>query len=505
MGIKQVSELFFLKFSAVRLKVFIPIFFGWFNYPNICAQIPKVDWIVGHNQIQYGKEDFPKCGLVTRNGEYISAGIEENHLIVIKLDSTGKTKWVSRIGDRKDQYGATSIEETSKGHLLIGGFHGENMLQERVLLSLNAKSGDIRWIKFYKNEGFGAIEGVKEAEDGNIIMTGYVNGTSENGFLSMESDGIIMKTDSLGNLLWVKKLVDEDNGIKIPSGMRILKDDINGGYVISSTVYRNFDSNRDFCLVKTDTAGQVLWVRTYGGERDEDCYDMDLTLDGGYVLAGHTISPPSVGWDAYIVKTNKYGNLEWDNSFGEPLNGDPRKIFDECYGVRSTPDGGYIIACGTGIEPGFFKGSYYWDRWRILTIKTDSLGNFVWDFTSDKIEGEKAGEYVENTLDGGYMIFVDAGNTEYLKLSESKINTSGLFKLTTFSDGNGYINPSRRYFPKQSKIMITAYPDEGYQFFNWSGDLSGTKNPVKLTMDSEKKIKAKFIKKSNAPSKIIKR
>ena len=61
---------------------------------------------------------------------------------------------------------------------------------ERVLLSLNTKSGDIRWIKFYKNEGFGAIEGVKEVEDGNIIMTSYVNGTSENGFLSMESDGI---------------------------------------------------------------------------------------------------------------------------------------------------------------------------------------------------------------------------------------------------------------------------------------------------------------------------
>ena len=58
----------------------------------------------------------------------------------------------------------------------------------------------------------------------------------------MESDGIIMKTDSLGNLLWVKKLVDEDNGIKIPSGMRILNDDVNGGYVISSTVYRGFDS-----------------------------------------------------------------------------------------------------------------------------------------------------------------------------------------------------------------------------------------------------------------------
>ena len=81
------------------------------------------------------------------------------------------------------------------------------------------------------------------------------------------------------------------------------------------------------------------------------------------------------------------------------------KIFDECYGVRSTSDGGYIMSCGTGIEPGFFEGSSYWDSWRILAIKTDSLGNFVWDFTSRDIEGEKAGEYIENTLDGAYMIF----------------------------------------------------------------------------------------------------
>ena len=91
----------------------------------------------------------------------------------------------------------------------------------------------------------------------------------------------------------------------------LLKDDVNGGYVISSTVYRGSNSNMDFCLIKTDTAGHVLWVHTYGGEKDEHCYDMDLTLDGGYVLAGHTNSPPSVGWDALIIKVNKFGNLEW--------------------------------------------------------------------------------------------------------------------------------------------------------------------------------------------------
>ncbi len=488
----QLNNLLFFKILFFRLIIILFILFGFHNISSVQAQKVQVEWLVGHNQIQDGREDFPKCGLATTKGEYVSAGLEGNQLIVIKIGGEGKTKWVSRIGGKFDGYGATSIEETTQGHLLIGGFHGKNKFQERVLLKLNATSGNLIWIKHYPNDGFGAIEGVEEVNNGDIIMTGYINGTQENGFLSMDSEGIIMKTNSEGELIWEKKIIDEDSHFKIPSGMRIIEDKINGDYMISSTVYKEDTIDMDFCLIKTDTAGQILWAYAYGGTKDEHCYDMDLTLDGGYILTGHSRSPPSVGWDAYLIKVDKNGLMEWEKRFGEPLNGDPRKIFDECYGVRSTPDGGYIMSCGTGIEPGFFEGSYYWDSWRILAIKTDSLGNFVWDFTSSDIEGEKAGEYIENTLDGGYMIFVDAGNTEYLKLSESEIKSNSFFELSTTLDGQGYINPSKRYFPEESEILVTAYPDEGYEFLSWSGDLSGSKNPIKLTMDSEKKIQAKF-------------
>lgn len=484
----------FFKFSFDRIYIAVFILLGLLKCPLIQAQTSQVEWIVGHDQIQGSREDFPKCGLATTQGEFVSAGVTGNQLIVIKIGGEGKTKWVSRIGGKFDEYGATSIEETTQGHLLIGGFHGKYKFQERVLLKLNATSGNLIWIKHYPNDGFGAIEGVEEVNNGDIIMTGYVNGAQENGFLSMESEAIIMKTDSIGELLWMKKLIDKDNGIKIPSGMRILEDKFNGGYIISSTVFKEGNTNMDFCLLKTDTAGQILWVYAYGGDKDEHCYDMDLTLDGGYIMTGHTSSPPSVGWDAYLIKVDKNGLMVWEKRFGEPLNGDPRKIFDECYGVRSTSDGGYIMSCGTGIEPGFFEGSSYWDSWRILAIKTDSLGNFVWDFTSRDIEGEKAGEYIENTLDGAYMIFVDAGNTEYLKLSEPIAESKEIFELTTSSQGQGYINPSKRYYRQQSEIIITAYPDEGYEFSSWSGDLSGSKNPVKLTMDSAKRIQAKFSK-----------
>ena len=273
----------------------------------IQAQTSQVEWIVGHDQIQDSREDFPKCGLATTQGEFVSAGVTGNQLIVIKIDAYGKTRWVSKIGSEGDQYGATSITETSEGHLLIGGFHGKNEFQERVLLKLNAATGNIRWIKYYPNERFGAIEGVQEVHNGEIIMTGYINGTHQNGFLSMESEAIIMKTDSIGELLWMKKLIDKDNGIKIPSGMRILEDKFNGGYIISSTVFKGVNTNMDFCLIKTDTAGQILWVYAYGGDKDEHCYDMDLTLDGGYIMTGHTSSPPSVGWDAYLIKVDKNG------------------------------------------------------------------------------------------------------------------------------------------------------------------------------------------------------
>ena len=309
----------------------------------------------------------------------------------------------------------------------------------------------------------------------------------------MYSVGFIMKTTENGEMLWEKELIGETGDPKIPSGLRILQDSSNGGYIISSTVF-TANNKMDFCLIKTDSSGNVIWINTYGGERDEHCYDMDLTKDGGYILTGHTTSLPSVGWDAYLVKVDRNGEKVWDRSFGEPLDGDPRKIYDECYGVRSTPDGGYIISCGTGIEPEPYKDPSYWGDWKIFVVKTDQDGNFLWDFTSKDFPGEKAGEYVEISKDEGYIVFVDGGNTEYLKFSTDTITNREFFRVVTSFNGGGYISPSRRYYPRNAEIEITAIPDEGYLFSGWSGDLKGSRNPVTLQIDADKEIRATFKK-----------
>ncbi|MBA7521606.1 hypothetical protein ES705_13713 [subsurface metagenome] len=470
------------------------LFSGLLIFQTALSQPPKVDWLVEHEVIQAEKEDFPKAGIVTKNGNFISVGLDEDNLIVIKMNHKGKTDWIKSFSEKNRQFGGTCIDETSDGNLIVGGFCSNGKYQERILVKLNGSTGDTLWTRNYPNSKYGAIEGVQETINEEIIVTGYVDGNDPNGFLSMYSNAFIMKTNDTGDVVWEKELKGKNGDPKIPSGLRILQDTSNGGYIISSTVFSGKNNNMDFCLIKTDLSGNVEWINTYGGTRDEHCYDMDLTLDAGYILTGHTTSPPAVGWDAYLVKVDRYGEKIWDRSFGEPIDGDPQKIYDECYGVRSTPDGGYIISCGTGIEPEPFKDTTYWGDWRIFVVKTDSNGDFLWDFTSKDIPGEKAGEYVGICKDGGYVIFVDAGNTEYLKFTPDTVASTEFYELATPCEGGGYISPSRRYHPKNTTIKITAIPDLGYIFKGWSGDATGSENPATVTMNADKQIKATFIK-----------
>ena len=52
--------------------------------------------------------------------------------------------------------------------------------------------------------------------------------------------------------------------------------------------------------------------------------------------------------------------------------------------------------------------------------------------------------------------------------------------------------PARRTFNDRLSAMLEAQPEPGYYFDRWSGDLSGTENPVKIEIDSSSVITANF-------------
>jgi len=88
-----------------------------------------------------------------------------------------------------------------------------------------------------------------------------------------------------------------------------------GGYAIAGTT--DFGANNDdFWLIKTDEFGTVEWNMTYGRPEPyvETACSLVETSDGGYAIAG-TTHPDDYFGDFWLIKTDAYGNEEWNQTY----------------------------------------------------------------------------------------------------------------------------------------------------------------------------------------------
>ena len=130
------------------------------------------------------------------------------------------------------------------------------------------------------------------------------------------------------------------------------------------------------------------WTKTFGGSGTDFYLSVEQTTDGGYVLAGYTYSYGAGKSDVWLVKTDEYGNEEWNRTFGGGG-------YDSASSVEQTSDGGYIIAG--------YTGSYAAGEEDIWLIKTDSIGNEIWNRTFGNESGDQ-GYSGKQTPDGGYVL-----------------------------------------------------------------------------------------------------
>ncbi|MEP7234444.1 MAG: T9SS type A sorting domain-containing protein [Ignavibacteriota bacterium] len=142
----------------------------------------------------------------------------------------------------------------------------------------------------------------------------------------------------------------------------------------------------------------IQWQKCLGGTKHDQPGGMLPTRDGGYIMAGSSVSSDGDlttnhgNYDLWIVKINSLGAVQWQRSYGGSGEESGGAIIESV-------DGGYIIASNTNSDDGDLKGIFTGstnqsDLW---VLKIDSIGNIVWQ----KIFGGSKNDFPTSIVRGG--------------------------------------------------------------------------------------------------------
>jgi predicted secreted protein len=299
---------------------------------------------------------------------------------VVKTDADGNVQWSNTYSGLGWDRAYGGVVQTSDGGYAIDGYtssYGAGSY-DFWLIKIDA-NGKMLWNKTYGGLGEDIAEWIIQTSDGGFALSGKTTSFGAGGF-----DAWLVKTDSDGNMQWNKTYGGPNDDL---AGSVIQTSD--GGYLFSASTYSFGAGGRDFWLIKTDQLGNMEWNKTYGGPNGDGQGSVSLTSDGGYAIVGWTYSFGAGGSDGWFVKTDANGNVQWNKTFGGPLE-------DGLSAALQTADGGYFLlgqACSFGAG-----GQDIW------LIKADQFGNMEWN----KTFGGPYDEYINGpliaTTDGGLAI-----------------------------------------------------------------------------------------------------
>jgi predicted secreted protein len=284
----------------------------------------------------------------TSDGGFAVTGVTDSYgaqhdIWLIKTDETGTVRW-----NQTYEYGEAKVAvvETSDGGYALAG--------SKQLIKTD-EYGNIEWNQTYKGDEFEKIYSFVQTADGGYALAGqlsYANVDPEKGW----SEGWLAKTDEKGNVEWTRTYGGE-NGERVNS----LIETADGGFALAGSTGSFGAGGDDFWLVKTDSNGNMIWNRVYGGIFGDKAQSLVVTSDGGFALAGTETSFGGDGsHDFWLIKTDSNGNMEWNQTHGG-------EGYDYLSSMIATSDGGYALAG--------YTGSFDVEKYDFWLVKTDKLGN----------------------------------------------------------------------------------------------------------------------------------
>jgi len=293
-------------------------------------------------------------------------------------------EWQRSLGGSGNEY-ANSVQQTADGGYIVAGYTASNDGDvsgnhggDDVWIVKLTSTGNIAWSKTLGGSGNDAATYVQQTADLGYIIAGYA--ASNDGDVSGNhgnDDAWVIKLDSAGNIQWQKTLGGNNN-----DAAASIQQMADGGYIVGChTVSENngdvimSHGAAEYWLVKLTSAGNIAWSRCLGGQSYEFAHAAQQTADGGYVIGGNTLS---IDGDV----TGNHGNADyWVVKLDSTVEIQWQKALggtgtDVLASVLQTTDGGYMVAGHVYSQDGDvagsgFHGVYFNDYW---IVKLDSAG-----------------------------------------------------------------------------------------------------------------------------------
>ncbi|MEK6481832.1 T9SS type A sorting domain-containing protein [Catalinimonas sp. 4WD22] len=342
-------------------------------------------------------------------------------------------EWDKTIGG-SDGDGHSKAILTTDGGYLLGGTSWSNESGDKSeaskgysdywVIKVDAQ-GNKQWDKTIGGNSYDQLNSTIQTPDGGYLLGGTSDSNasgdkSENNksnYPYEENDYWIVKIDSIGNKQWDKTIGGSGGEI-----LRCILSTPDGGYLLAGSSQSSSSGdksedykgtcedeelracNHDYWIVKIDAQGNKLWDKTLGGDETDLLQSILSTSDGGYLLAGSSLSQASGDksenskgvFDYWIVKIDNLGNKQWDKTIGG-------NSYDQLNSTTQTPDGGYLLGGVSGSESSGDKSENTRGEFDYWVVKIDAQGNKQWDKTIGGRSYEELSSII-TTPDEGYLL-----------------------------------------------------------------------------------------------------
>ena len=293
---------------------------------------------------------FSADGDVTEN-----AGLQDYWLA--KLDPNGTIVWQKSFGYQGADTGISVIQTNDQGYLISGildvtasgglgnSSRGENRHAGGDYWILKLSSfGDIEWSRYFGGNNTDTPEGIVQTEDNGFIIAGGSDSDDTDISSNIGSyDFWVIRISSSGDLVWEKSF----GGNQIDEARAIVKSG-DGNYLIAGDTRsetNDITENNgaaDLWLIKISPLGELLWEKTIGGTNFDVARAIVTTQDFGFLLTGSSrsadinVSENNGQNDAWALKVDSNGNLQWETTIGG-------SDIDFGYGIAQLNDSSIIL------------------------------------------------------------------------------------------------------------------------------------------------------------------